>query len=212
MTSDYYSHPYVSNSTLSKLKDELSPSDHPDRVANYAFGKLFHALLTEPHTVDHINFKVGDTGYFPEEFAKARGMRDAALKNPFVAAFNKVSQKEFEVYRDSLNFNVDGVEFELPVRIKMDEYNPSANIILDYKSTAETTHKGFYETIDLFDVDRQAAMYLLVSDAEKFLVMGVSKKRPYNTFPVFITRQHEYFKSGVKKLNDLALKYFLIKC
>lgn len=211
MPADYYQHPYVSNSTLSKLKDELSPSDQPDRAPNYAFGKLFHALLTEPHTVDHINYKVGDAGYFPEEFAQARGMRDAALKNPFVKAFHATSQKEFEIYRDNLPFDVEGVKFTLDVRIKMDEYCPTSNIILDYKSTGATKASEFYDSIDMFDTDRQAAMYLTVSNATKFLILGVSKKRPYNTFPVYITREHPYYLSGLAKLNDLALKYFLLK-
>lgn len=209
--SDYYSHPYVSNSTLSQLKDELSPTDIPDKVANYAFGSLFHAFLLEPGTIDHINFKLNDVGYFPEEFTKARAMRDAVLKDPHAALMNKTAQKEFEIYADSVPFGIDGVEFKLGCRIKMDLFHPGAGVIEDYKSCNVKTHKEFMEIVDRFDWDRQAYFYLHVSGADRFILRGVSKVKGHPTFPVFINRQSPMYQSGKRKAEDLLLKYYLLK-
>lgn len=209
--SDYYSSPYVSNSTLSKLKDELSASDQQDKVANYAFGSLFHAFLLEPHKLDHINHQCDGVGYFPEEFAKARAMRDAVLKDPACALMHRVSQKEFELYRDDVPFSIDGLEFALDCRIKMDEYHPATDTISDFKTCNVKTHQEFLEIIDLFDWDRQVAFYLTVSNAKRFVLRGVSKIKGHPTFSVYVDRNHAIYQSGLAKMNELLLKYYLLK-
>lgn len=208
---NYYDHPYVSNSTLSALKAELSASDQQDMVANYAFGKLFHAFLLEPHKLDHIHHTLDGVGYFPEEFAKARRMRDSALKDPHAALMNKVAQKEYELYADDIPFTVDGIDFELSCRVKMDLYHPNSGTVEDYKSCAVKTHKEFLELVNLFDWDRQAYFYLTISNSDRFILRGVSKEKGHPTFPVYITRGSALFDRGKQKAEDLLLKYYLLK-
>ena len=50
--------------------------------------------------------------------------------------------------------------------------------LIDFKTTSSPDLPHFLTTIEKYDYDRQAALYLDVLSATRFLIIGVQKKAP----------------------------------
>ena len=61
----------------------------------------------------------------------------------------------------------------------------------------------FLTTIEKYDYDRQAALYLDVLGVTRFLIIGVQKKAPHNVWRVELTATPGLIEQGRKKYNTL---------
>lgn len=202
----YYDHPYVSNSDFTALKLELYPSFVPDYSAALHFGILFHALLLEPDTVDHIRRSVRDAEYTADDFAAAKRMRDTVKADRFCEMLLRRCDKEVEMYNQGTVFG----EVRLDTRRKYDVWDPLVNWGGDFKSTTATTPQAFLAALQRFDYDRSRVFYAKGSGAVKDVVIGVSKVN-FKIFPVFMREGCPLWQSGEAKCNELAVKYKNLK-
>ena len=62
----------------------------------------------------------------------------------------------------------------------------------------------FLTTIEKYDYDRQAALYLDVLGATRFLIIGVQKKASHNVWRVELTATPGLIEQGRKKLRHPA--------
>lgn len=71
---------------------------------------------------------------------------------------------------------------------------------LRYRGTLERTGgPHFVATIEKYDYDRQAALYLDVLGATRFLIIGVQKKVPHSVWRVELTATPGLIEQGRKK-------------
>lgn len=172
-----------------------------DLIDAYRFGSLLDAVITEPEKVSTIE-------HTPAELLQCKAMFQSFLKQPFCAQVHKSFDKQFELYCDDLPFEYNGVKFKLPFKMRADFRRRP--FMADLKSTACTTQKSFEAACEQFDYDRQAAVYMKMTGDKSFMLIGVSKVKPYNVFQVAIKDGDERHKSGVEKMNELAFKMWVL--
>ncbi|MGL5913700.1 MAG: PD-(D/E)XK nuclease-like domain-containing protein [Bacteroidales bacterium] len=204
----YYARKEVSNSDLSKLKQELYPRVQYDATAAYRFGNLIDAMITEPEVVDFFQRRIGDVQFTVEEFAVAERMRAAFYKDEFCRTIRD-SAKGQMVMSARRKFDYQGYEFELDTRCKWDLWREDWGWGGDVKSTTATTQKEFEAACSYFDYDRQRAWYMDIAGSDRDVLIGISKKN-FKVFKIAINRKSELYHSGLKKYNELAFRWHLI--
>jgi PDDEXK-like domain of unknown function (DUF3799) len=206
----YFGRNEVSNSDLTWLKNYYQPEmDEVVKEKAYRFGSLLDAIITEPFKVNYFKKKVEDVQYTDEEFEKAEQMKKSFLNDPF--AKNILSQSDMQkVMIVNRNFTYeDDMNFKLDVRCKWDLWMQNLGWGGDLKSTTATTQKQFEEAVRYFDYDRQRAWYMDIAGSNQDVLIGVSKVN-FKVFKVPIRRDDELYKSGFRKYNELAFKWWAL--
>ena len=213
---DYFNRPEVSNSDLSWLKLELlSAAERQDFTNAYRMGSLIDCMITEPERINYFTYQLldyPDAGhneqFTKEEFAVCEMMKKAFRQDEFCISLLRQSTGQKVMSRDVLH-NYGGFEFTMAMRCKYDLWSNILGWGGDIKSTTATTQKQFEESIRYFDYDRQRVNYMNISGASKDMIIGISKVN-YKIFKVPITRDSELFNSGMKKLTELAFKWYYL--
>jgi hypothetical protein len=108
-----------------------------------------------------------------------------------------------------VKLDYEGIFFELTMRCKYDLWADVLRYGGDIKSTTATTQKQFEEACRHFDYDRQRAVYMTLSGAQKDVLIGISKVN-LKVFKLFIDRKSEFYLSGMQKFRELAFKYWTL--
>jgi len=205
---EYYNRKEVSNSDLTRLKNELYPREMPDPTNAFRFGNLIDAMITEPEQVDFFKRTLGEHQFTKEDFEKAERMKAAFYADKFCReiAEGAEGQKVMTRHRE---FDYDGFEFELDTRCKWDLWRPDWGWGGDIKSTSATTQAGFENAARHFDYDRQRAWYMDISGSDTDIIIGISKVN-FKVFKISINRQSRWYLDGFNKYNFLAFKWHLI--
>ena len=75
--------------------------------------------------------------------------------------------------------------------------------LIDFKTTSSPDLPHFLATIERYDYGRQAALYLDVLGATRFLIIGVQKKALHQVWRVELTATPGLIEPGRKKYNTL---------
>jgi hypothetical protein len=165
---DYYQINRISNSYLSTLKKQINQVPDKRNTEAMRFGSGLHCMLLEPHKFDHRDY----TG---RERLQMLDMVKAIKE--YVEPEYLAGEKELEIYYSFHN---------VPCKLKADIVND--NMIVDIKTTGTSNPQDFLKSAIEYDYIRQGAWYLdcpyiVDADINKFVIIGVSKIKPY---PVFI--------------------------
>lgn len=208
---NYFEHPYVSNSGLSRLLADITPKDQlTDIKEAYKIGTLVDAFATEPDKVDFYNRVVVGQRYIytEEELALGQRMRDQLMKDTFSREFIQRCKFQTEYYSPWEPFYFNGVEFKLHIKCKYDLDAWDAFAGGDIKSTAATTQDGFLKACRNFGYLRSRYFYMRNSGYERDIIIGISKKRPHNVFKIFIKKDDPLYMEGKHECHELAYKYW----
>jgi hypothetical protein len=207
---NYFLHPFVSNSDLTKLWLEINAVDERDLNEAFRFGTLVHALILEPHKVDLIRLQVEGETYTREEIDLARKMKIAFNNDALCRQLLSQSEFEVEMYNEATLFEHEGFSFLLDTRRKYDGWIASANWGWDLKSTACTSQAQFEASIRQFDYERARVFYAKGSGAIQDVIIGVSKIN-FKIFKVFMKHGDQLWQEGERKCCELAFKYWSLK-
>jgi hypothetical protein len=210
MTDNYYHRLEVSNSDLSRLKDRLYPKETVhDPTDAYAFGSLIDAMITEPERVNYFKRTLDGKRIKKELFDNAAAMKKAFWNDEFCCSITEHSQgQKISVLHDK-EFDYRDYEFQLDVRCKWDIWREDWKWGGDIKSTTATTQAQFEAAARYFDYDRQRAWYMEIENAERDVLIGISKVN-HKIFKIFINRDSEFYRSGKDKYMELAFRWFLL--
>lgn len=217
--SAYYSLPYVSNSELGSLQDLLYDRSKPDNIQGiYDFGNLVDAMLTEKDKFDNETGILTDQGreltFTDEQLESARLMQIAGEHDSFLAAISKLSNFQHIILRERFLFEQDGWKVYMKTKCKYDLLVKKMKIGGDIKTTGCTTLEQFIASIFHFNYDRQGAFYMDMGELDKFVYIGISKKKnkkgKHEVFKFVIQRGDETYLSGKAKYNYLGFKYFYL--
>jgi hypothetical protein len=203
---NYFSHPYVSNSDLSKLKGD----DGREPFEAYRIGTLVDAFITEPEKVDHIRLRIIDRPeykYSTADFRLATSMRASFVADSFCRQLLRTCTGQREMYVEGVGFSYDGIDFTLNTRVKYDLWSDALGWGADIKSTTATTHAQFLSAVEHFDYDRQRYFYMNTSGARKDVLIGISKVN-YKVFILQISDTGLWYSHGQAKTNALAFQYY----
>lgn len=195
----YYNRREVSNSDLSELKDYMHPSSIiSDKFNAYRMGTLVDAIITEPDKLNIYKRTIEDYTYSQDEIELAKSMKQSYYRDGLCRCLQELSQFQ-KVFSTKIELDYEDFKFNLLMRCKFDLWMPTLNHGADIKSTACISQKSFEDACYHFDYDRQRAVYMLLSGSQKDMIIGISKKN-LKIFKVPITRESEFFKSGMRKL------------
>ena len=161
--------PGLSNTDLSMLKTRLLGQLRNPNPAALAYGTAFHAATLEPATyqrTDERGIRWTELEQLARQVRRQRYCRDL-------------------LYRGTPELTHTAVHLEtgLSVKVRPDLLvrSPAGRrlTLLDFKTTSCRDEAQFLATIEQYDYDRQAAFYLDVLQADRFLIVGVQKKAPH---------------------------------
>lgn len=208
----YYLRPEVSNSDLGELEKYFLPREQRgDIEAAYRFGNLIDAMITEPERCNHFNRTVDGVQFTKEEWEQAYKMLKAFRADEICAAFLKLSEGQ-AVKSVTMDFNHNGVEFQLLVRCKFDLWMERMQHGADIKSTTATTQKQFEASLDYFNYDRQRAFYMDIAQTmgykcDRDMLIGISKVN-HKIFKVPIKRGDATYTRGRQKVDEAAFRWW----
>lgn len=208
--------PRVSNSDLTRLKEEHLGYGHPMAIpqarANLekakVFGRAFHQHLLEPETVGTVLHQLlPDLLVTSQPTEKLDKLMQTIRQDGFCRRYLRLAERERVVLWDDPTTGVG-----CKARLDMVYTSPKRRnaLIIDVKTTSARTQAQFLESCYTYDYDRQAAFYLdslryadtadWVSTRQfRFVFVGVMKQRPHRLFAVDATSIPGFIEYGRKK-------------
>ncbi len=173
------------------------------------FGKQFHEAILEPEKYKlkleaamAMPYKSPEHDSYKANRFKIASMAQAARKNAIL--MNLLNQPDVKVEH---NHFFDEASYGEKVKIKMDAWSEQLGIIADPKTTAAKTYADFYDTITKYGYHQQGALYIDGTNAKTFILVGVSKSHPHNTFTVPLNWDCELIQDGRAEYEDLITYY-----
>ncbi len=204
----YFQRTEVSNSDLSKLKNELFPKNMPDPTNAYKFGNLIDAMITEPERVNYFKRSCDEDVFDKETWLTACKMKAAFWDDQLCQSLMAgVETQKIMIKQQSMNYR--GISFELGVRCKWDGWRSDLNYGFDIKSTAAETQAQFEAAAKFFDYPRQRAWYMDIAGSDYDILIGISKKNR-KIFKIFIKRGDSFYREGYEDYINLAFRYHLL--
>jgi hypothetical protein len=171
---DYYDLNMVSNSRLGLVKSMVDGAPLMKcKRSTLEFGKQLHEAVLEP---EKYAYKLSINAPFYQEYKdKVKGMAASARGNLLLKFLldNPRTKKEEDTF---FIHERTGLQCKLKADIHL------VKTIGDLKSTSCNSNEEFKASIVKYGYHRQGAFYMDATEANKFIVIGVSKKYPYHTF------------------------------
>ena len=185
--------PHVSNTDLSNLKNELLGLTRQLNPVALAYGSHFHTAVLEPRhyarTAER-GIKWPDLETLARQVRRQRYCRDLLYRG-----------------QPEQSHTATHAATGVPVKIRPDLLIRSRAgrqlTLLDFKTTSAPDLPHFLATLEKYDYDRQAALYLDVLGATRFLIIGVQKKAPHDVWRVELTALPGLIAQGRKKYTTL---------
>ena len=197
----YQNTDYVSNSMLNHLTGK-SPEyfrfmmDNPQPATPaMKFGSAFHMNVLQPQEFNKgyavspkfdRRTKQGKEDY--AEFIKNNVLKTTISGDDYIL----IEQMTDKLMRDSDAKTLinkgdkeriiawENTEYNIKCRGMLDIYNKDANIIVDLKTTQDSSYYGFASSVRKFKYYKQAAFYLDAVRAEEFYIVAIEKNPPFS--------------------------------
>ena len=185
--------PHVSNTDLSTLKNELLGQPRQLNLVALAYGSHFHiAVLEPPHyqRTDERGIKWADLETLARQVRRQRYCRDLLYRGQAEQSY-------------TATHTATGVGVKLRPDLLVRSRAGRQLTLIDFKTTSSPDRAHFLTTIEKYDYDRQAALYLDVLGATRFLIIGVQKRVPHEVWRVELTATPGLIEQGRKKYNTL---------
>lgn len=223
LDNDYRALPRVSNSDLTRLKEEhlgYSPSARFISDKAKVFGRTFHQHLLEPETIGTVigqllpdlmpnraDLPPDPNALAPKQAKQLDTLMRTIRQDAFCRRYLRLSERERIVLSTDPTTGV-----ACKARLDMVYTSPKRRnaLVIDVKSTSARTQAQFLESCYTYDYDRQAAFYvdsLRNADGHewattrqlRFVFIGVMKQRPHRLFAVDATSIPNFIEYGRKK-------------
>ena len=205
---DYRTLPRVSNSDLTRLKEEQLGYQSGQRTPQAA-GKAFHQHLLQPTSVgavleqllpDLTNDRLLSAGSYTP-------LPEAVRRDPFCRRYLRLAERERIVL-----FTDPVTQVACKTRLDLVHTSPKRQnvLVFDFKTTSARTQSQFLQSCYDYDYDRQAAFYLdslryadrrewATTQRFQFVFIGVANEQPGRLFAVDATSLPNFVEYGRKK-------------
>ena len=200
--SNYYNDTeYVSNSMLNNLTGK-SPEyfrfamDNPQPTTPaMKFGSAIHMNVLQPEEFNN-NYAVAPK--FDKRTKQGKADYAEFIKNNILKTtisednYNLIEQMTDKLMRDQdaklmltngLKEHIiawENEEHNVKCRGMLDVYNKDADIIVDLKTTQDSSYYGFASSVKKFKYYKQAAFYLDAVKAQEFYIVAIEKNPPFS--------------------------------
>ena len=216
---EYRSIPRVSNSDLTRLKEEHLGYGVGSAPARFnldkakVFGRTFHQHLLEPETIGTVlqqllpDLAPNSAVMSPEQVNKLDALMKTIRQDTFCRRYLRLAERERTVLSTDPTTGV-----ACKARLDMVYTSPKRRnaLVIDVKTTSARTQAQFLESCYTYDYDRQAAFYIdslrnadshewAMTRQFRFVFIGVMKQRPHRLFAVDATSIPNFIEYGRKK-------------
>jgi hypothetical protein len=213
MSASYFSHHYISNSDLGKLKRMGTDYVEPENLPKiFEMGTLNHCALLEPHKADlwlkraiELATSEHERKEAQAKYNLAKRMAATVLKDTICRSVIMAPdfRREHEWYRPNcLGFH--------GTRCKTDGDSRKLGVVFEYKGLAVATDSGFMSALQHHDYDQASCLYLNTTKLPLWLIACVSKDHPDRLFKRLVDRNHKIYKDGEAKIEKAKEKYRLL--
>ena len=181
--------PQVSNTDLSELKAGIMGQLRRPNPVALAYGSHFHTAVLEPlhyARTDERGIKWADLETLARQVRRQRYCRDLLYRGQAEQSY-------------TATHTATGVGVKLRPDLLVRSRAGRQLTLIDLKTTSSPDRDHFLTTIEKYDYDRQAALYLDVLGATRFLIIGVQKKDPHEVWRVELTAMPGLIEQGRKK-------------
>ncbi|MFD2717459.1 PD-(D/E)XK nuclease-like domain-containing protein [Hymenobacter monticola] len=181
--------PQVSNTDLSELKAGIMGQLRRPNPVALAYGSHFHSAVLEPATyarTEERGIKWTDLEMLARQVRRQRYCRDILYRGQAEQSY-------------TATHTATGVGVKLRPDLLVRSPAGRQLTLIDFKTTSSPDRAHFLTTIEKYDYDRQAALYLDVLGATRFLIIGVQKKAPHEVWRVELTAMPGLIEQGRKK-------------
>ncbi|WP_426061228.1 PD-(D/E)XK nuclease-like domain-containing protein [Hymenobacter sp. B1770] len=185
--------PQVSNTDLSALKNELLGQPRQLNPVALAYGSHFHTAVLEPshyQRTDERGIRWADLETLARQVRRQRYCRDLLYRGQAEQSY-------------TATHTATGVGVKLRPDLLVRSRAGRQLTLVDFKTTSSPNLAHFLTTIVKYDYDRQAALYLDVFGATRFLIIGVQKKAPHEVWLFDATAAPGFIEQGRKKYSTL---------
>lgn len=189
--------PHVSNTDLSTLKNQLLGQPRQLNPVALAYGSHFHTAVLEPPRyarTDERGIRWADLEMLARQVRRQRYCRDLLYRGQAEQSY-------------TATHTATGVGVKLRPDLLVRSRAGRQLTLIDFKTTSSPDLPHFLTTIGKYDYDRQAALYLDVLGATRFLIIGVQKRAPHNVWRVELTAIPGLIEQGRKKYAVLLRHY-----
>ncbi|WP_298359812.1 PD-(D/E)XK nuclease-like domain-containing protein [Runella sp.] len=189
ITTNYRQIPAISNSDLTEFKNHLFGRSNFKPQKAFDFGTALHEMILEPKKRTQAPAHV--------DIDLVQHLSQQVRADKFCQWILQFASKEqVHLFTDS--------KTELPCKTKLD-LNFQNRLIVDLKTTSQTSYERFMKSCLDYDYDRQAAFYLDSVKAKRFIFIGIAKKAPHGLY--FFEADHDFIAAGRKKYQALLRKW-----
>ena len=185
--------PCVSNTDLSELRAGIMGQLRRLNPVALAYGSHFHTAMLEPQHYDRTEergIKWADLEQLARQVRRQRYCRDLLYRGQAEQSY-------------TATHTATGVGVKLRPDLLVRSRAGRQLTLIDFKTTSSPDLAHFLTTIEKYDNDRQAALYLDVLGATRFLIIGVQKKAPHEVWRVELTNTPGLIEQGRKKYTRL---------
>ena len=130
------------------------------------------------------------------QLEQATAIKNAVINHPKVSILIEQGQAEIPIF---------GEIEEMPARCKVDFLNTKYNVCIDLKTTTSSAPIEFSKSVWNYRYHVQAAFYMDLTKAERFIFIAVEKDAPYNVElyeldPEAIERGRQEYKQDIEML------------
>ncbi|MGI4886447.1 MAG: PD-(D/E)XK nuclease-like domain-containing protein [Janthinobacterium lividum] len=196
--------PHVSNTDLSNLKASILGQLRRPNLVALAFGSHFHTAVLEPgqyQRTDERGIKWPALETLARQLRRQRYCRDLLYRGQAEQSYTAIH-------------TASGVGVKVRPDLLVRSRAGRQRTLIDFKTTSAPDLAHFLATIEQYDYDRQAALYLDVLGATRFLIIGVQKPRveavgqaPCQVWRVELTAMPGLIEQGRKKYTALLRHY-----
>jgi PDDEXK-like domain of unknown function (DUF3799) len=181
--------PAISNSDLTEFRNYLfgRPNFKPQRA--FDFGSVLHETILEPKN----NIIVPDSVDLELINYLAQKVKDDRFCR-WVLQY--ASKEKVNLFNDPTT--------DLRCKSKLDLVHRN-RLIVDLKTTSQTSYERFVKSCLDYDYDRQAAFYMDSIGAKRFVFVGIAKKAPHGLYHFEADRT--FIETGRKKYKALLQRW-----
>ncbi|MBD2768462.1 PD-(D/E)XK nuclease-like domain-containing protein [Hymenobacter sp. BT664] len=195
--------PFVSNTDLSRLADELLGRPQRDCAAAFAFGTHFHGATLEPRLFTPTN----DQDPVDHRQRQQAARLAAAIRRrryPRHVLYLGQAEQSYTATHEAT-----GITVKVRPDLLIDSPKRRRRTLIDFKTTSCKDLPQFLTTVEQYGYDRQAALYADVLGAHRVVLIAVQKKASKGQEPqVWVVElSMTQMETGRKKYSKLLRCY-----
>ncbi len=186
----------VSNTDLSNLKAELMGQLRRPNPDALAYGSAFHAATLEPATYARTTDRI--------PWAQLEALARHVRRHRYCRDLLYRGTPELT---HTATHTATGVEVKVRPDLLVISPAGRTRTVIDFKTTSCQDLPHFLASAEQYDYDRQAALYLDVLQATRFLIIGVQKRNPHQIWVFDATAAPGFIEWGRRKYATLLRRH-----